>query len=386
MKKTVSMIYRFIFILFNVWGICRRIGFNILRLTPEVFNFTFLIDVLCFLCIFAVFIISITRKPGRMLSLIKTTLTVCAVLVFISNFSLIGGAITYDWVLGILLPVMMFFDWLLFDEKGNVRLYDLLIWLAAAIIFLGALAAALKNIFGIESLNDILKMLVGADGLKGLALKGLGIGAGLYILDCIGSAFSKKRFNNALALIYRLVFLVLEFYAFLHTVGKELTDFIYSLRYYHLLSNFFSAVCIAVLVIYNLVKFKSVKKNTTPFPRLKAALTICILFTMAARLIFNGAKIPMSFSEAILYYIAPIMMLFDWILFDKKGSFRLFDPLLWLLIPFIYFIAATMYFIPYTGVYYEIFSLPQPEMMIGSAGGILVGGYILYLADKMLSR
>lgn len=383
MKKTLSMIYRFVFILFSVWGICRKVGFSILAFSPEILNFTLFIDLLCFLCIFVVFIVSITRKPGRIITVIKTALTLCAVLVFLQNLHIIRGEITYDWILGILLPVMMLLDWLLFDQRGSIRLYDPLIWLAAAALIFGALAALLKKIFGVDDLWKVLGMFADNDGLKRLLLQALGVGAGLYIADCIGSALSKRSFNSAFSLIYRLVFLALELYAFLNTVGRELTRFIYSLRYYELLSNFLCAVCIAVVVIYNLVKFKSLKKNTSPFPRLKAAFMMCILVTTAAHLVFCGKLFVLSFAEAILYYIAPVMMLFDWVLFDKKGCFRLFDPFLWLLMPLAYFCAAVIYLIPYTGVSYEIFTLPQPEMLLGSLGVILAGGYIIYIADKV---
>ena len=386
MKKTLSMIYRFIFILFSVWGICRKVGFSILDFSPDILNFTLFIDVLCFLHIFILFIVSITRKPSRVLSIVKTALTLCAVLVFLQNLNIIKSEITYDWILGILLPVMMFVDWLIFDSGGSVRLYDPIIWLAVAALIFVAFATLLKNIFAVDSLGNLLGMYADSNGIKRLFLHGLGVGAGLYILECIGAALSNKSFNSAFSLIYRLLFLALEFFAITNAAGKELTQFLSGLKYFEILSNFLCAVCIAVVVIYNLVKFKSVKKNTTPFPRLKAAFMMCNLVTMAVHFVFCGRLFQLSFYEAIIYYIAPVMMLFDWALFDKKGSFRFFDPFLWLLIPFAYYVVAVVYLVTYEGISYEIFSLPQPQMLLGASGVVLVGGYILYISDKLSAR
>ena len=244
----------------------------------------------------------------------------------------------------------------------------------------------LKKLFGIEDFWNVLGMFADNDGLKRLLAEAAAAGAALYILDRLGSAFNNKNFNSAFALIYRLAFLALEIYAFLMTVGKDLTKFISSLMYYHLLTNFLCAVCIAVTVIYSLVKYGTSKKGTPPFPSLKAGFTMSLLICMAARLIFNRQITGMSIAEMIFYFIAPLMMLFDWILFDKKGLLRMFDPLLWILIPLLYFVAAVMYFIPYCGLYYELFTLPQPEMLAGSAAVIITAGYVYYMADRLSDR
>lgn len=386
MKKTLSMIYRFIFILFSVWGICSKIGFNILTFTPRILNFTLFVDFLSFICVFIVFIIRITHKPPRGIEMVKAALTLCSILVFIKNLPVLKSTVTYDWVLGILLPVMMVLDWLLFDDKGRMKLYDPILWLAAAIVLFAAAAFMLKKLFGIEDFWNVLGMFADNDGLKRLLAEAAAAGAALYILDRLGSAFNNKNFNSAFALIYRLAFLALEIYAFLMTVGKDLTKFISSLMYYHLLTNFLCAVCIAVTVIYSLVKYGTSKKGTPPFPSLKAGFTMSLLICMAARLIFNRQITGMSIAEMIFYFIAPLMMLFDWILFDKKGLLRMFDPLLWILIPLLYFVAAVMYFIPYCGLYYELFTLPQPEMLAGSAAVIITAGYVYYMADRLSDR
>ncbi len=386
MKKTAAMIYRFIFIFFSVWGIAQKLGFNILWLTARIMNFTLLTDILCFLCILVVFVIGITHKPSGVLMAIKTALTFCAGLVLLENFNIVGAGLSYEWILGVLLPAMMIIDWLVFDDKGKIRLRDLLIWLAAAAALLLGTALLLKTLFGIDDVWNVLGMFRDWGGLKDLLLKALGIAAFLYIFDCLYSALMKRRFDSAFSLIYRIIFLLLESYAILNTLGNKMTSFLYGLKYYHILVNFLCAVCIAVVLIYNLVKFRTVKKRTTPFPRLKGAFTIAAVFLTAAHIVFCGRAFELSFCEIVFYYIAPLMMLFDWVLFDRKGSFRLTDPLLWLLIPFTYFVAAKIYLIPYAGVDYVIFHQQQPETTVICAGVILIGGYALFLADKLSSR
>ena len=53
MKKTIALIYRFVFIVFSVWGICQHIGFNILKLSVRMYDFAFIINVMSLFCILA---------------------------------------------------------------------------------------------------------------------------------------------------------------------------------------------------------------------------------------------------------------------------------------------------------------------------------------------
>jgi len=311
MKRTVAMIYRFAFLLFSVWGICERVGFNILSPSSSLFEFTLFCDILCFLCILFVFLVSITRYPGKILIGIKSFLTVCAAIVFINNFSLINSAITYSWVLGILLPLMMILDWLFFD---------------------------------------------------------------------------KKNIKKAFAFMYRLVFLALEGYSLLSLAGRELTGLLYSFQYYHILVNFLCAVCIAVVVIYNLLKYHSVKKRTSPFPRLKGAFTVALLLALIEFFLTGTSIVEISFAGVIAYIIAPVMMLFDWILFDRKGEFKLTDPLLWSTIPFIYCCVAMTFFYNVLISYQNSFGLSLLELIICIMGITCVIGYGVYIGDKIASR
>lgn len=387
MKKTVSMIYRFVFILFAVWGICQKVGANIIAWTWEILDFPIFVDFLCFLCILCVFIIRITRKPGKLICGIKACLTLCAVVVLLTNSSMLRMGISYDWVMRILLPIMMIADWLIFDDRGRFRLYDPFLWLCGAFLTAAALGAILKNIFGLDNYLDLLGIFKNKKELADMLLKALVIGLAMYLLDVLGGAFKKKGFKNIFALIYRLVFLALEIFAFLNAVGREITDLLTAFRYYEIITNFLCAVCIAVVLIYNVVKFGSLKTGTSPFPRLKTAFTVCILVNTVAHIAYNTNFSALSISYIIFYLIAPIMMAIDWIVFDYKGSIEIYDPFLWCLMPFAYYIVAVCWISPrYGGLYPRLFSAPQPEMIICSLGAVVIMGYIFYITDKIAAH
>lgn len=83
---------------------------------------------------------------------------------------------------------------------------------------------------------------------------------------------------------------------------------------------------------------------------MKGAVVMAITVTF---LIFNVALAPTYFfdpdydfytvSNLVLHYVAPIAVVIDWLVFDRKGLLHWYDPLIWLAIP-----AA---FLLYTGLH-----------------------------------
>lgn len=385
MKRTIALIYRFVFIIFSIWGICQYIGFNILAISAKIITFTFFVDIMSFFCITAVFVVSVTRRPGKILQTIKNILTFCAIILLLKNVSSIVGTISYQWILGVLLPAMMVIDWLLFDSKGNLNFYDPFLWLLGALLLIGLLSFLLNIVFGIDNFLDILGLFSNKDELLDLLLKALGLGALAYIIDCIANAFGKKSFKKTFALIYRLLFLALEVYAFVHHIGTQLPKLLSGMQYFYILTNFLCAVCIAVLVVYNLIKFKSFKRTQNPFPALKGAFTVAILSSMMATLMLGRSILSFTFSQMIFHYIAPLMMLFDWVLFDTKGRFSVVDPLFWMIIPVAYYIYALIY-PDVVSVYPAVYSLYNPKLILGVLITILIIGYILFVVDKIADK
>lgn len=385
MKRTIALIYRFVFIIFGIWGICQNIGFNILDLSAKIMSFTFIVDVMCFFCITAVFIVSITRRPGKVLQTFKNILTFCAIILLLKNVSMASGTISYQWILGVMLPAMMVIDWLLFDKKGKLNFYDPFLWLLGALVLIGLLSFLLKSVFGLDNYLDALGLFLNKNELFDLLGKALGLGVLLFIIDAVANAFRRKSFKKTFALIYRLLFLALEVYAFINHVGNQLPDILSGLQYYYILTNFLCAVCICVLVVYNLIKFKSFKRTQNPFPALKGAFTVAILSSMLATLMLGRSFLSFTFSQFILNYIAPVMMLFDWILFDRKGYFSVFDPFYWLIIPVGYYIYALIY-PSVISVYPGVYNLYSAELILGVLVTVLIIGYILFAADRIADR
>ena len=385
LKRTIALIYRFIFIIFSVWGICQHIGFNILSISFKILNFTFLINVLSLICITAVFVVSVTRGIGVILRTFKNILTFCAIMILVGNTSIMGGTMSYQWILGVLLPLMLVIDWLLFDKKGKLNIYDPFLWLLGALLLIGILSLLFKNILGIDNFLQAIGLFNNKNELFELLSKALGVGILMFIFDSILNAFKKKSFKKTFALIYRLVFLALEVYAFMNHIGTHLPELLSGVKYYYVLTNFLCAVCIAVLVIYNLIKFKSLKRTQNPFPELKGAFTVAILSSMLATLMLGRSVLSFTFSQMIFNYIAPLMMLFDWVLFDTKGRFEIFDPLIWALIPAGYYIFALIY-PDVISVYPGIYNMYNPEVILGALITVLVIGYIIYVADKISDR
>ncbi len=385
MKKTIALIYRFIFIVFGVWGICQHIGFNILKLSVKMYDFAFIINLMSLFCILTFFVVSITHSPGKILRILKNILTFCSIMILVSNYSLIGGVMSYQWILGVLLPLMMVIDWILFDKKGNINIYDPLLWLIGALLLIGLMSALFKLVFGVDNYLDIIGLFKDKDSFFELIAKALGLGFLIYIVDCITNAFKRKSFKKTFALIYRLVFIALEVYAFVHLIGTQIENLLLGMQYYLVLTNFLCTICICVLIVYNLIKFKSIKRSQNPYPSLKCAFTVAILSSMMATLMLGRSFLSFNFSQMIFNYIAPVMMFFDWVLFDYKGIFTIYDPLMWTIIPAGYYIYA-MIFPTVISAYPGIYNLYNPQLIFGVLVTVLIIGYTIFVIDKISAR
>ena len=95
------------------------------------------------------------------------------------------------------------------------------------------------------------------------------------------------------------------------------------------------------------IKREGIHGTTVFMPHLKGAVTMMtavtfIVFAVLLQPIMfsmtQGRSLDFQFqlSNILLHYVTPVFVLFDWLLFDKKLQYRRFEPLLWLIIPFIY--------------------------------------------------
>lgn len=114
----------------------------------------------------------------------------------------------------------------------------------------------------------------------------------------------------------------------------------YTFTYYTVLSNLI-VLGFFIYNIYILYNKPGLLENKT-YVRIKAGVTATILMTFFT---FSLLLLPRQSPEEIwtiknfaLHFIAPILAILDWFLFDKKGLYRKIEALTWTIIPLIYLI------------------------------------------------
>jgi hypothetical protein len=179
----------------------------------------------------------------------------------------------------------------------------------------------------------------------------------------------------------------------------------YKLNYYTVLSN------IACLIFFLLAFKGSVgaltrgEKGFVYTPRGKGFIVFGITVTM---LIYHFMLAPDDISAAdvnffslenmLLHYVCPAMVILDWLLFDSKGCYHRFDPVLWLIPPFVYMGYALVRAqfadaIGYTDSAYpydflDVETLGWGGMLSGVGELVLIFlaiGYFYYIADWLLA-
>ena len=122
------------------------------------------------------------------------------------------------------------------------------------------------------------------------------------------------------------------------------------LSYYTLQSNIICLVAFIGIVIMELRKWQ---KNDVYY-LIKGAITIAILIT---GITYLCALAPVGFqmdfqketlanktiSNLLVHVVSPILVLVDYFLFDEKGNFKRFYPIIWLFIPFDYVLYVYTY-------------------------------------------
>lgn len=100
-------------------------------------------------------------------------------------------------------------------------------------------------------------------------------------------------------------------------------------------------------------------------------------------------------TEQLLCYLLPALVLLDWLLFDKKGSYRPTDPLVWVVLPNVYFLVMTVRGFclpvgtaarfPYGFMNYDVLGVGTVLLYwLGLNLGALCLGYLFWLLDRFL--
>ena len=177
------------------------------------------------------------------------------------------------------------------------------------------------------------------------------------------------------------------------------------MAYYTMQSNL---LCLIVFIFFPIIK----KNHKNVYYACKGAVTIAILLTATVYLL---ALLPNSFSmytvtgnlaskaiaNLLVHVISPICVTLDYFLFDEKGLFKLYYPLLWLILPFIY-VFFVYIFHSKGGHFYSIggsrnfayFFLDYQKIGIKGVINwivrffifIIVLGYLLVIIDKKFAK
>lgn len=210
--------------------------------------------------------------------------------------------------------------------------------------------------------------------------------------------------NKYFSLIFKLLIVVIGIFGiYLSLSDSPLVGTFEHLSYYTNLSNL---LCIIFFLYYSIKMIINIKENNHNYHNnFKGAVTITILITF---IVYNFILRPFmhdvegvmkinSVGNLIVHVILPLMVLFDYILFDEKGNYS--KAYLWVLIPLFYFIficirAKFGYTFTYAQSRYPYFFLDIDEYgiyqvifnVIISILLILALIYIYVFIDKKLSN
>jgi hypothetical protein len=150
---------------------------------------------------------------------------------------------------------------------------------------------------------------------------------------------------------------------------------------------------------------KGIKGTTKMLPRVKGAFTLMITATflvylfMLSRTDFSMMSVSFNVANVVLHYVVPVMVILDWLLFDKKRSYRWSDPFMWAVIPLLYlqfvFIRAEVGgVLTARGSRYPYFFLDIDAIGISAVliyvlifmVAFIVMGYVYVLVDRLLLK
>ncbi len=110
-------------------------------------------------------------------------------------------------------------------------------------------------------------------------------------------------------------------------------------RMFTTISNFVLTLYLLVAGVRQLLGFE---KDQNPFlPKVKHAFMLAISVTcLIAHFLLNHGMVfsngVFNFNMLVLHYIVPLGAIADWLLFDKKGTMKLYEPPLWTVFPLLY--------------------------------------------------
>ncbi|OEJ15352.1 hypothetical protein BFL38_13745 [Brachyspira hampsonii] len=144
--------------------------------------------------------------------------------------------------------------------------------------------------------------------------------------------------KNNFSIVYKIIIIIIGIFAVLHGFFYDNFKLDIETAYYFTYQSNILVIIYFILDILNIIK-----KKETFYPRFKGAVTMSITVTF---LVYHFLLSPTAdkyigfayIRNVIVHYIVPVMTIFDYIIFDKKGIYKVIDPILWLIIPILYFV------------------------------------------------
>lgn len=213
--------------------------------------------------------------------------------------------------------------------------------------------------------------------------------------------------NNRLAsLIYKVCIAVVCLVGVLTNSGIFSSYFAPpALLYYAVLSNFF---CMVFYIVSASVTGSQMRKSgrygvVRFVPHFKGAVVMGMLLNILFFIFimiytpFGNTGFFSFFSNILVNIITPLMVLADWAIFDRKGRFSGSDPIIWMVVPFVYYaiilLAAQMNVTYFDATTFYPYRFLDPDRILWAP--VLVNlalivaiylalGYILMGVDKLL--
>lgn len=212
--------------------------------------------------------------------------------------------------------------------------------------------------------------------------------------------------NKYFSLIFKILIVIIGIYGLYDSCFK--TENVSLGEHFSYFTNLSNLLCIIFYIVYVVKMFLNHdKENHNYYHNLKGAATLCITVTC---LVYNFILRPFmtdmdgvmklnSIGNYIVHLILPIMVILDYILFDKKGLVTKKEPFIWIILPFLYwiFICIRAFMgktFVYTGSKYpyffldiDTFGLPQIILnVILAIILILILGFIFVFIDNILFK
>jgi hypothetical protein len=189
--------------------------------------------------------------------------------------------------------------------------------------------------------------------------------------------------DKRIRLVYRSILIVLCITGlYLNIRGR---GFNHSIVYFTIQSNFLVLFMMMYLVCEDFLKVKRhpfINKSKSAI-MIAISLTFLVFHVLLRRvLIDSGYGVYVnSIQSYLLHYVIPIFYVGDWLLFDKKGTYKYKDPFYWLIIPYVYILFAMIRaelfgIIPYTDSRFPYFFLDLD--LIGVAVIFYITGITLF--------